>query len=55
MTLLEQMIEEYGIEKGEEKANQLNRCLAEQGRLSDIIRAASDREYQKELYKEFGL
>ena len=47
--------EERGIRIGEERLNQLNRLLAEQGRVDDIIKAASDEEYRKKLYEEFKL
>lgn len=68
--LLEQGIEqgiEKGIEKGMregkregavqalERVNTLNARLAEAGRTDDIIRAATDRQYQDRLFHEFGL
>ena len=46
---------EQGIEQGEDRVNQLNRILAEQNRMEDIVRAAEDNEYRKKLYREFGL
>ena len=50
---------EEGLEEGKilgaEQVNQLNRLLAEQGRTEDIIRSASDKEYQEQLFQEFGL
>ena len=51
--------EAIGIQKGEisamERLNRLNRLLAEQKRTDDIVKAASDPEYQKRLLEEFGL
>ena len=42
-------------EEGEERVNHLNRLLARQNRTDDIVRAASDKEWQEKLFKEFGL
>ncbi|MGN1167166.1 MAG: hypothetical protein ACI4S2_12165, partial [Lachnospiraceae bacterium] len=51
--------EAIGMQKGEalatERLNCLNRLLAEQNRMEDIAKAASDQEYQKKLLDEFGL
>ena len=44
-----------GILEGEKRINQLNLKLIEAGRTEDIIKAASDIEYQKQLLKEYGL
>lgn len=67
MTVLGEMLLEEGIEKGIEKGiktgvlrglervNALNAKLAEAGRTEDIVRAATDRQYQDQLFKEFGL
>ena len=44
-----------GMQQGEHSINSLILCLAELGRTSDIIKSASDPEYQKKLLKEFGL
>ena len=67
MTVLGQMLFEDGMEKGIEKgiekgvqqglgrANALIVKLADAGRADDIIRAASDRTYQEQLFKEFGI
>ena len=71
MTVLGKMLLEEGIEKGIEKGieqgmeqgvkqgqgrvNALIVKLAEAGRMEDIVRAASDREYQDRLFSEFGL
>lgn len=44
-----------GIAQGENRVNRLNRLLAEQNRMEDIVRAAADEEYRKQLYEEFRL
>ena len=46
---------QQGMQQGEHSINSLILCLAELGRTSDIIKSASDPEYQKSLLKEFGL
>ena len=46
---------QQGVQQGEHSINSLILCLAELGRTSDIIKSASDPEYQKKLLKEFGL
>ena len=35
--------------------NQLILMLSEQARMEDLVRAAKDKEYQEELFKELGL
>lgn len=59
MTILGQMIEEMGIEKGtkqgQNRVNQLNQHLINTNRLDDMIKSASDTEYQKKLFAEFNL
>lgn len=44
-----------GVRAGVKQINKLNQKLAEAGRTEDIIKAASDREYQEKLLQEFGL
>ena len=44
-----------GMQKGQERINQLNMLLLKQNRREDIIKAVSDREYQEKLFKEFNL
>ena len=44
-----------GILEGEQRINQLILKLKEVGRIEDIIKAASDAEYQQQLLKEYGL
>ena len=46
---------QQGMQHGEHSINSLILCLAKLGRTSDIIKSASDPEYQKSLLKEFGL
>lgn len=46
---------EDGIRIGEERINRLNVKLAELGRTEDIVKAAKDAEYQKQLIEELGL
>ena len=41
--------------QGEIIVNRLILKLSQCGRISDIIRSASDSEYQKQLFSEFGL
>ena len=37
------------------RVNELTIRLAEQGRMDDIVKAAKDKHYQEQLFKEFGL
>lgn len=60
--LLEEMMREEreegrseGRKEGQERINQLNILLSEQNRGEDIIKAATDRDYQEQLFKEFNL
>lgn len=46
---------EMGIEKGENRLNQLNFRLISDKRFDDLARATNDRQYQAQLYKEYGL
>ena len=39
----------------QDKMNQLTLKLAELGRSEDIIKAAQNKDYQTELFKEFNL
>lgn len=50
-----QFDKEEGREEGLRQINSLNKILAEQNRIADIIAAANDPEYQKKLFEEFGL
>lgn len=44
-----------GLQDGERRVNTLNLKLAELGRTDDIIKSATNPEYQQQLFKEFGL
>lgn len=43
-----------GIQQGTHNINSLILRLAELGRIDDIIKSASDAEYQEKLLREFG-
>lgn len=43
------------FEDGERKVNTLIFKLSELGRIDDIVKSATDTEYQQQLFKEFGL
>ena len=54
--LLEEMMRderEEGRKEGQDRINQLNILLSEQKRSDDIIKAATERDYQERLFKEF--
>lgn len=53
-TLREEGFEE-GIEEGEKRMNVLIQRLAADNRMDDLIRSASDAEFQKQLLAEYGL
>ncbi len=44
-----------GYEAGESRINQLHTRLVKAGRVEDILKAAQDKKYQEELFKEFNL
>ena len=46
---------EEGLEEGRKKVNELIKRLAAAERTDDILRAASEKEYQEQLFKEFGI
>ncbi|MDO4514433.1 MAG: hypothetical protein Q4B72_10400 [Lachnospiraceae bacterium] len=46
---------EEGIEKGENRLNKVNKILLGEGRTEDILKAMDDKEYRRQLMKEFGL
>ena len=46
---------ERGLREGIDRINQLNVKLSELHRTEDILKAATDKEYQKKLFEEFGL
>ena len=39
----------------EERMGQLMECLVNAGRTDDILKAASDESYRRELYREFRI
>ncbi len=47
--------EEIGIKQGKERVNELTLKLSALGRIEDILKAASDEDYQEQLFQEFGL
>jgi len=49
------LAEERGHANATGKLNKLTVLLAEQGRMEDIVRAAKEPEFQKQLLEEFGL
>ena len=44
-----------GMQQGTDRVNRLTRLLLEQERLDDLQRSLEDVEYQRELFREFGL
>ena len=44
-----------GIQEGQQLVNQLITLLLSDGRTEDLKRSASDKEYQMQLLKEYGL
>ncbi len=46
---------DYIEAKGMAKVNQLVLFLSRDGRVEDIVKSAEDREYQKQLFIEYGL
>ena len=46
---------EVGRQEGQNRINQLNILLSKENRGEDIVKAAEDREYQEQLFKEFNL
>ena len=56
--LLEEMMRDErmeGRQEGQERINQLNIMLSKQNRNEDIIKAATDKEYQEKLFREFEI
>ena len=46
---------EIGMQQGKERVNELTLKLSTLGRIDDILKAASDEDYQECLFQEFGL
>lgn len=51
---IDEMVQE-GVGQGVDKVNSLNMILIKDNRLDDLQRATRDREYQEQLFQEFGL
>lgn len=49
--VLDRIIEEEGIDK----VNQLILRLFKDGRMEDILKSAENKDYQKQLFKEYNL
>ena len=46
---------ERGIAEGMDRINRLNKLLAKEGRIDELVKSAADRELQNALLKEFGI
>ncbi len=46
---------EIGMQQGKERVNELTLKLSALGRIDDILKAASDEDYQERLFQEFDL
>ena len=46
---------ECGLERGQERVNILARRLIQLNRINDLLRSTTDKEYQEQLFQEFGL
>ena len=46
---------ELGLANGAARINKLIVLLTDQGRIDDLIKAATDTEFQEKLLEEFGL
>lgn len=44
-----------GLSQGEDRMNRLVICLIENGRQDDIEKAARDKQYREQLYKEYDI
>ena len=44
-----------GVEQGEDLVSRLNGILAREGNIEKILKASEDREYRKELLREYNL
>lgn len=51
----EEIGKEIGMQQGKGCVNELTLKLSTLGRIEDILKAASDEEYQERLFQEFGL
>ena len=46
---------ERGQERGQERVNILAARLIQLNRINDFLRSTTDKEYQEQLFQEFGL
>ena len=46
---------ERGLERGQERVNILAGRLMQLNRINDFLRSTTDKEYQEQLFQEFGL
>ena len=46
---------EIAKEEGQNRVNRLNRLLKEKNRVDDLLKAAKDKAFQEELFREFNL
>ena len=51
----DRIVKKDGITEGEAHINELNKLLVQDKRINDLIRSASDTNFQKRLLKEYGL
>ena len=47
--------EKLGAERANQRLNELIQKLTVAGRLDDLVRSTTDKEFQKTLFEEFGL
>ena len=47
--------QERGLERGQERVNILAGRLMQLNRINDFLRSTTDKEYQEQLFQEFGL
>lgn len=52
---LADLVEEQGIEKGEERLNKLISILIEEDRMEDLKRATASKEYREQLYTKYSI
>lgn len=50
-----EIAKEEGREEGRERVNQLNSLLIENNRVEDLLKAATDTDFQTKLFDEFGI
>lgn len=55
MTQLGQMLVEMGRDEGEKRVNRLYKRLIKEKKYKELERATEDKEYQKQLFSEYGI